>query len=302
MKSGKLFFRVFLLGILATSCREIIPETFPEFTPVPTINAYLIEGDTLKVNVSLAEKVDTQRLGFVEDANVDLYVNDEFAESLVYVDKGIYQSGCIVQSLNKYTCKVTIPGFDTIICEQVIPALPIIKGIEHINTAGKDEEGTSYPALKVTFKNNMVNVVYYEVEIILLRGYSNRIATIHTIVDPVILNEGLPISLFSNELIKDSVYTLYLNYSTGNASSFNNAPLRTTLYPFVVELRQVSEDYYRFKKQLYLYENGLWSDGIINSMTNTNIYSNIENGYGIFAGYSTAISDTITPNLDGYYD
>ncbi len=252
--------------------------------------------------MSLAEKVDTQRLGFVENANVDLFINDEFTETLACVGEGIYQSKCVVQSLKRYTCKVMIPGFDTILCEQVIPDSPIIKSIEQINFAGKDEEGTSYPAVKVTFKNNLENVVYYEVEITLLKGHSNGMATIHTITDPVILNEGLPIPLFSNELIKDSVYTLKLNYSTGNAFSSNNAPFRTTLYPYVVELRQVSEDYYRFKKQLYLYENGLWADGIINSMTNTNIYTNIENAYGIFAGYSIAVSDTITPNLEGYYD
>jgi len=109
-------------------------------------------------------------------------------------------------------------------------------------------------------------------------------------------------ALFSNEIINDSLYTLTLNYTTGSAGSRNGGPMRTQIYPFVVELRNLTYEYYRFKKQLYLYEKGRWADGITSSMTNANVYSNIENGYGVFVGYSSVVSDTITPNTDGYYD
>jgi hypothetical protein len=147
--------------------------------------------------------------------------------------------------------------------------------------------------------------LFYEVEIRTIQSSRDEmrveIGHVHTIVDPVILNEGMPLALFNNELITDTLYTLVLNYTTWEASSSNGGPWRTVLYPFVVELRQVTEDYYRFKKQLYLYEEGRYADGIITSMTNANLYSNIENGYGIFAGYSSFVSDTITPNTDGYY-
>jgi hypothetical protein len=44
------------------------------------------------------------------------------------------------------------------------------------------------------------------------------------------------------------------------------------------------------------------ADGIINSMINTSLYSNVDGGYGVFASYSYVLSDTINPNTDGYYD
>jgi hypothetical protein len=108
----------------------------------------------------------------------------------------------------------------------------------------------------------------------------------------------LPIALFSNEIISDSVYTLSLNYTTGSSFSNNGGPFREKLYPIKVELRTLTYDYYRYKKQYYLYEQGRYADGLINAVTASPVYSNIENGNGIFAGYSSYYSNKIasSPN------
>lgn len=270
------------------------------------VNALLIEGDTLSVNISMAEKLDTNRLGFVDNARVELFVNDTFVEELQYTENGEYKSTTFIEANQKYTCKVFVPGFDTIICEQLTPDIPRILDIKHINIAGKDEEGVSFPAIELTFENNFKNKDYYEIEINYIQIFRDtsysRVSSLKTIVDPVLLNEGLPLALFNNVLISDSVYTMNINYSNNVSYSIGGSHRRAGLYPIVVELRKVTEDYYRFKKQLYLYESGLWADGVLTSMTNNNIYSNIENAYGIFIAYSATVSDTITPNLDGYYD
>jgi hypothetical protein len=173
--------------------------------------------------------------------------------------------------------------------------------VEHINIAGRDEEGITYPAIKISFKNEAIPRKYYEVAIYYFKkdyfdgNIERQYAYIHTITDPVILNEGLPIALFSNEIISDSVYVMTLNYNTGSTSSRNGGPWHTDLYPFVVELRTVTYDYYRYQKQYYLYNKGRSADGLINIMTASPLYSNVENGNGIFAGYSVFTTDTITP-------
>jgi len=299
-----LFLLLAILSLLA-SCRTLVQDEFPDFEQKPSLNALFSAGDTLKVHVSLASKLDSTRLTVVENAAVDLYVDQVFKEQFTYTQNGIYASTVIAEPQKEYSCKVNVPGFEAIECSQVLPSKPNIISIEHINIAGKDEEGTSYPAIKLTFENSFEREAFYEIEIRNIRRFGDEvyigIPDIHFIVDPVILNEGMPIALFSNDLITDSLYTMLLNYTTHSASSRDNGPWRTEIYPFVVELRQVTEDYYRFKKQLHLYEQGRFADGIITSITNTNLYSNIENGYGIFAGYSSFVSDTITPNTDGYY-
>lgn len=295
--------RFLFLMLLLISCRELIEEPFPDFNAVPVLNALLIEGDTLSVNISMAEKLDTMRLGFVDLASVELFVNDQFVEILNYTNEGEYTSTTVIEASKKYTCKVAVPGHETITCEQFVPATPRIINVKHINIAGKNEEGTSFPAIELTFENKPEIRSYYEIAIYLLKESWDSIyfreTYIEAISDPVLLNEGLAMALFSNELITDSVYTMHINYTTGLTASSNGGPIKTVLFPLLVELRQTTEDYYRYKKQLYLYENGLEADGVLTSMTNNNLYSNIHKAYGIYAAYSAVFTDTITPIING---
>lgn len=295
------------IGLLACllffSCRDLVTDQFPDFDTSPVVNAFLVEGEVIKVHVSLAEKLDTNRLRNVDKAEVELFVEGQYTGKAEYSDRGWYLSDIVVEAAKTYKCRVSISGFETVQCEQTLPTKPAIVSIKHINIAGKDEEGVSYPAISLAFDNLPGQKLYFEVQ---LRSIQNsgyiRNCGIQPIVDQVILNEGLPIPLFSNESILDSVYNLYLNYTTFYSSSQNEGVWRTVLYPLVVELRSVSYDYYRYKKQLYLYNEGRMADGIINSMINTSLYSNVDGGYGVFASYSYALSDTINPNTDGYYD
>lgn len=292
--------------IMLVACREEVIQDFPDFKPVPNINAILVCGEPMLVNVSLADKLDTASLNIVNNAIVSLYANGNFVEELSYISSGFYKSSVLIEPITEYTCKVKMVDHEEISIIQILPTFPKILNIEHTNIAGKNEEGTSYPSITIDFENLQSISLYYEVEIRFFRSSGDEtetgIAKFHSYEDPVILNEGLPIPLFCNEIIEDKQYQLHLNYTTNGSMSFNNGPMRAILHPFVVELRQVTEDYYRYKKQLYLYKEGRYADGIITSMTNANLYSNVNNGYGIFAGYSSIVSDTITPNLDGYYD
>lgn len=300
-KNIKLILMIFILGIFASSCREIIPETFADFNPLPVINAILIDGHNLSVNVSMSDTLDNSRLEYLDNAKIELFVNDVYAEDLIYSNNGEYKSKTVIKSANKYSCKVVVPGYDTIFCEQVIPPKPAIHDIVQINVAGKDQEGISYPAIELSFANKASIKSYYHVVIFFDDHGKRSEANLKSITDPVLLNEGIPYAIFSNDLIKDSVYKMHINYWTNVYTTSSEYGSRTELYPFYVELRQVSEDYYRYIKQLYLYKDGFYADGILTSMTNNNLFSNIQNGYGIFAAYSAVASDTITPNLDDYY-
>ena len=86
-----------------------------------------------------------------------------------------------------------------------------------------------------------------------------------------------------------------INYFTGSASSFNGGPMLTDLYPVILEIRSVSQNYYKFVKQKYLYDLGRYPEFMAASTTALPLFSNINNGYGIFAGYGSMKSDTIFP-------
>ena len=276
-----------------SSCRKLVQSDFPDFAPVPVVNSFLSADGLIKVHISLASKLDTNELKGLDNAQVKLYVDDVFKELLTSAGNGVFTSTTIVEPLKKYECKVDIPGYGTVSCSTSIPKPSHLRDITSIAIAGKDQEGLTYPAVKFTFSNNPAEKQYYEARIRLFGRETG--ATLINIVDPVLLNEGLPLSVFSNELITDTAYTMTINYFTGSAGSSNGGPTRTNLYPFILELRSVSYDYYQFARQKYLYESGRFPEFGLSSNQAFQLYSNVKNGYGIFAGYSSVISDTIIP-------
>jgi hypothetical protein len=277
------------------SCRKLVQSDFPGFKQVPTVNSILSADSLLKVHISLASKLDTNELKGLDNAQVKLYVNDTFKELLISTGNGVFISTTIVEPLRKYECKVDIPGYETVSCINSIPKPSHLRDIIHVSVAGKDQEGMTYPAVKFTFSNNPAEKLYYEARIRLIKYGSEQIPDMYNIVDPVLLNEGLPLSVFSNELITDTAYTMTINYTTGSAGSSNGGPITTTLYPFILEVRSVSYDYYQFARQKYLYDSGRFPEFGLSSNQAFQLYTNVQNGYGIFAGYSSVISDTITP-------
>lgn len=302
--------------LIFTSCRSLVTDEFETYDSSPTVNCILIDGKPIEVNLTMTGSIDTLDLETIEDAEVELFVDSAFVETLEYASDGIYTSETVVEQLKNYNCKIAILNYDTLICSETLPESMPIKNIEHVNIAGYDEEGTSYPAIKVTFKTNTAIRQYFEIIINYYHEESDFVyneengewdeidlgkvqyqANLVSISDPVLLSEGLSIALFSNEQITDSVYTMTLNYTTGSSFSNNSngGAFKTTLYPYTVELRTITYDYYLYKKQYYLYEKGLDGDGLLTPVTASPIYSNIDDAYGIFAGYSSVITDTLTP-------
>jgi hypothetical protein len=86
-----------------------------------------------------------------------------------------------------------------------------------------------------------------------------------------------------------------INYFTGSAGFSGNEPYHTSLYPMIIELRSCSGDYYRFVKQKHLYDKGRFPEFLAASTNAFPLFSNIPGGYGIFAGYSVVVSDTLFP-------
>jgi len=281
--------------ILFDSCRQMVQDEFPDFNLVPVVNSTLEAGKPVSVHVSMAGKLDTFQLTAASNALVLLYVDNTFADTLTYSETGYYTSSVLVDENKVYKCEVTVPGFDMVSATDSIPFSIRLMNIEHISYGGKNEEGTIFPTLKLTFSNNEKKLCYYEVDIRFEYGDDIENAMLQTIIEPVILNEGLPIALFSNEKINDSIYELTLNYTTNVSTSSGDGIFYTGLYPLIIEFRSVSYNYYRYKKQLYLYEQGRHANGLVNSITVFPLYSNVEDGYGIFAGFSAVVSDTIIP-------
>ena len=280
------------LFILA-GCYEKVDWDFPPFDSKPVMNSILVAGSPLRVHVSLAVPYKAEESVIVEGAEVRLYIDGVYAETLVYQEEGYYQSQLVTEVDKEYVCEVHVGNFPMVRGATSIPKPGKILDIEYIHIAGTDEEGIAYPALKLTFKNNPEIFTCHEVIINTYRRYGevgqryNR-ARVINYTDPILLNEGLPITVFSNEIIEDDSYTMTINYTTGL--------IRHDYVPFRVEFRTVCQNYYKYARQLYLYEyyseEPFFTGGVLTPFT---LYSNVENGYGIFAGFSSVTSAVINP-------
>ena len=108
-----------------------------------------------------------------------------------------------------------------------------------------------------------------------------RVSLYYEITDEIILKEGLPLLVFSNKNMTKDVWSIYFNF---------DAP-----HDYIeVELRSITEDYYKYMRSLYLYRENDYVDFLtIGNNIPYPVYSNVEKAYGIFAGYTSVVYNLI---------
>ena len=234
-----------------------------------------------------------------------MFIDNVLVDDLVHTHDGFYESELLGEQGKLYALEVTIPNFSTVRSQTFLPHSEFIRSIRHINDAGRDDDGLSCPALRITFTNNPNELQYFELSVRKYHeGWTWREDTIpastspvHILntTDPVLLGEGLPLLVFSNRMIKDTIYTMYLEYTTGRASSSGGNGWQTTLYPLVIELRSISASYYHYLRSVYLYERNIFESTIGEVYPPHQLHSNVEGGFGMVGAFSRYVYDTIFP-------
>ena len=303
LHSGFLYFGVLLkkiffmtaMVVMFTSCRDLVDADVPDFPPVPVLNALLVKGQPIEAHVSIASRLDTMQLQGISNAVLELYKDNEFLEMMHHSEDGWFVSNHNAEAGKTYSFHLSIEGYETVKAQCKIPSPAALLSYEHISIAGKDEEGLTYPSISFTFENQLEQELFFHARIRLFQSDDERDADIINIIDPVLLNEGIPLTVFSNEIINGYSYTMLINYLTGSSGSDGSGGLVTILMPLILELRSVSKEYYLFARQKYLYDLGRFPEFNINAPTAFPIFSNVEGGYGIVTGYSNVATDTIFP-------
>ncbi|HET8860259.1 MAG TPA: DUF4249 family protein [Marivirga sp.] len=292
-----------------SSCIKLLQEDFPDFNNDWVINNIMIADDSIEVKITKTTSVNGEGNPPIEDALVQLMVENQTFDLSYDENSDSYKLNQQIETNKDYHFDVSDASGKLISSfNQTIPPPQPILNIEHIDVAGTNQEGISHPAIKIEVPNNSSNEYFY-VNIRLLRGgenedddNDNRIQIIN-IDDPVILNEGVPFPLFTNELMTGNSQEVLINYITSGTMSSNGGPQIADTFPLVVELWTLNEAYYEFLKQNYQYENSRYP--IIGSGNQAAIsnFNNIEGAYGINAGYSLVKTDTIYPSgTENYFD
>ena len=323
MKKHNLFKIILLLiipVILFQTCRKQIEIEFPDIEPVLAVSCLFSPDSIIKLNLFKTSDFNDSTIYPVNDATCKLFANDNFLENLIIDNNGLYISPSNYKPKHNINYKIEIshPDYSTIYATDKLPEFPEIINITKQDSVMFDEDGNYLSSLFLTLKDNPDIENFYEIKIFVRykRDYSqvwwldtlemqNIDTSFHTNLlilrseDIVIKNEGLldyyPTTYpFSDELFNGQTYTLNINYLLPEIIYGYNDYVVSLIqnYQLIVYLRSVSENYYNYKKKLIIHLENQYSDVWDGIGEPVQMYNNIQNGYGIFAGYTTYL-DTI---------
>lgn len=305
---------VFLAALALSSCRKQVPDyEYPDFDPEPTLNAVLKNGEQIQVYLSMAQRLDSIHPSPCTNAEVLLYRDGIFVEQLAHHGDGRYKGATVAEALHEYSCKVVIPGYDTLYAHTKVPESPVVTDVNIIENATLDEEGNSCPAIMITFKTDPNRRLFYQSSIdaafFYYYYYNGQIynstgtkGTMNSSInadDPVLLNEGSGSLLFSNEIIADTTYSLKVNasfnshsyMSSGNAVAFDSIVRKGYV---VVSMSGIAESCYQYRKSQEAYQApDAYTNLFLGTITPLNLYDNVENGRGVFTAIAPMTCDTV---------
>jgi len=295
--SGLIIFLLVLLSIL--SCTKEVEIKIPKEEPKLTVNSFFSPDSVIKIHLSKSAYIFDKKTTIVNNANIELWDKDTLLEIMQNEDYGNYFSKTKAKVLKKYQLKINHPDFQLVTVEDVIPTKTKIIKTEQKDSVMFSQYNNAFSQVKITFQDNPNITNYYEVilafkynDSIPFLGEFEGLAGIYS-DDPVIKSEmdidingfGETSVVFSDNLFNGEKYTLTLLYS------ISYGPCIYKNYTLYVYLNSVSKNYYNYMKKLHQYiqnSQSLWN----NTGEVVRMYSNVNNGYGIFAGYNTDI-DTL---------
>lgn len=294
----KITFNVILLCILASSCAKLISDEFPDFDTLPSMNCILVGGQNAQVHLSLTEKIDHTYLTLLGNASIE--ISDEKGNSEVFNQgvQGLYASTMQVIPGEAYTITAQLDSYETLIASDTVPYLVPVEILSHTNRAVLTEDAYYRQGVVFRFHDNPETNDFYEVLIWERDLHQDEFYTENPYNEhePIILNEGMEpfyteSVVFSDELINDSIVEmeLHFGYAGNSTRCWGDSCIQyTNEHTVMIELRHISEAYYHFRKDFFLYEKNRYAFFVEGTATAMNIYSNVKNGFGIVAAYSSS--------------
>jgi len=287
-----LFFWLTFSILLNNSCTREVNIEIPEHEPKPVLNCLFEKDSIFKVYLGMSAPILGEPLPITGDEEIKLYGNSTFIESLVWENE-VYVSTIKAQTNVDYRIEWKKDG-NIISSSDFTPERSPIESAFYRDSVAFDEFGDKYSECTLVFSDNPQQGNYYEISLFIHYTFEGENITRGMRLfssDPIINAEGLdefePNDLiFSDEMINGQTYELKLNYFP-----YRQPP--DIDYSLIVKFRSVSENYYKYSKALLIHrfyqESNIWN-GFGSPVP---IFTNIEGGYGIFAGYSEDI-DTIS--------
>lgn len=293
--------RFFLITIfLLFNCTKPVNINIPKAVVKPVVSCIFNPDSLFKVNISTTQHILENRDTKITDAVVKLYENNILKDTLIY-NSDSFISKLKPKATNSYSIYIDVPNYTNITSTDTLFPKPIVKPLFFLDSISKDVDGDVIGQAKIVLTDTSSKKNYYEIglraELINPKEWENPIVEVFFTPnnDPIIMNENMQAGhgssiILSDELFNNKIQKLDINY--GVLFPIDGNFIATRNYYLILTIRSISENYYNYKKTLVKHYNNQEQDIWQGLGKPIPMFTNIENGYGIFVGYNQVI-DTV---------
>lgn len=280
--------------IAFVSCEKVLDMDIPDGEHKIVINSLFTDSDSsILVHVSkslhILDKAESLNLS---GAKVKLYEDEILIDTLENLGDGLFglQNWPLAKG-KEYKIEASYEGLKTVNAKNIIPEKTLINAFDTALVKKYDYDYIEC-RLKLNDPGNTKN--YYLVRAVAYSydEYEEYEYPINLISDDPIVEEFLDWGdsgfLFSDDVINGKSYEIIFYTDIWNVTSWSGNPVIVVFY-----LETITEEYYKYAKSFSRHKqttNNPFAEPV-------QVFCNIENGFGIFAGYS---SDMKIVSFEGY--
>ncbi len=285
MQNIKVIVLLICITALLTACKDdffdqVVDVDIPEHTPALAVTCNLSNQDSILLayvtsSIGVLEQENPET---ITDAKVELFKNGELFHTLPYIDQGFYGweiEGLLGNENDTYELRVEKEDFESVNSIQRMPDQIDIISASFEKDGTIDPEGERVDELVIKFKDQKDVANYYKVEVYFeftIEDITYRQDYYFDSNDPAVnfTNDGiyLPDIIFDGNTYELRLYA----YDLFVDEFWENPAL-------IVNLVHLSSDKYFRETSIRAYENSEDNPFAEPAV----IFSNIENGYGIFS-------------------
>lgn len=288
--------------MFTSSCIKEVDVNIPDQEILPVVNCIIKSDSIIKLEINSTQPIFENGNTILSDAFILLYSEDMVIDTLLNNGENIYVSTQRTQDNKKYSLEIDVDGFDLMTGSDIIPEATQIRPLFYRDSVTRDVDGDliSQARIEIIDTDSERNFFELDLNALVFNESTNEFERIDVYFDTnndlVLESSGLLGSypdtvVFTDDLFNMETYTMNINYG-GIYYLFDTGVEQISFYDLIIEVRSVSENYYNYKKTLITHqetqEGDVWN-GVGEPL---NVFSNIDNGYGIFAGFSK-VTDTI---------
>lgn len=288
------FLLVVMSAISLISCEMIVDVDPIPFTPEPVINCLFHQGEPFKVRVHFTSSVtDPDTLSWmINDATVTISDDSGKSNILTLIEPGLYSNPELIPVHDKvYFLKVVIPDWGTFTSSDYLPERNKVTYLFRTPDIRYEEGDVIIDRLSVKINDEVGVNNYYDFFIrrrIVRKFTGDRYFTRLSSSHPYVQDEGLDVYSPPDVLFTDKMF---------NGQSFS---IDLEISHFFTDVKSEficvsgTGNYYNYRRTWIIHESTNFYD-FWEPSEPINLYSNIENGLGIFAGYYI---DTLAVNIN----